>query len=508
MSRFPSWKLFFVSIIVSLGGSFHFGYQLVITNPSQNAFISFLNESYWKHYGSWLSEAHSEAIWSVIVAILFAGAIIGSFSLGYVAEKIGRKRGLYLSFTLSIISVSLSIASFFGCSFELYAASRVLFGYSLGLSLGLSALFLNECSPKECRGFVSMMTGTAVQFGTVTGSILAIPSLLGSSSNWWYIYLIELIILIIVFLMLPMLPESPGYLTLCGNDEAARHAILFFHGCKIGAVDGKIFEIKENLKENSKAVSVFGVWKDKHIRKGTIVGMTISFAMGFSGIAVINAYAVEILKGSGLSLTSASIGNIALSVVSLIAILFSSFVVDRFGRRPLILIANSAIILLNFIIFALMFCFQKFQYSWIGFCLIAIISVFIVFFAIGPGPLCYFVTSEIVGQPSRASSQSWASLMQMFCRTLLLATYLPISNQIGQPFTYLILFVLPVIASTVFLYFNMPETKNKNYNEVVEAIANLPSFSQFLARKKIAKKIQIPIKGDDFSVTEGNVAKC
>uniref|UniRef100_A0A914ZNQ7 Major facilitator superfamily (MFS) profile domain-containing protein n=1 Tax=Parascaris univalens TaxID=6257 RepID=A0A914ZNQ7_PARUN len=228
---------------------------------------------------------------------------------------------MYLSFTITAIAVATSMVSFFINSFELYSASRVLTGYSLGLSLGLIALYLNESSPKECRGFVCMMMGVMVQFGTVIGSILAMPSVFGTVNGWWLIYLVECIIVLFVLLALPLMPESPGYLTLCGDEAAARKSILFFRCYKLDEVDAVLHEIKENLMQNAKALSVFQVWNQRQARKGTIVGMAISLSMAFSGIAVINAYAVEILKESGLSLLAASIGNIILSAVSLLSFL-------------------------------------------------------------------------------------------------------------------------------------------------------------------------------------------
>uniref|UniRef100_A0A0M3HPS3 MFS domain-containing protein n=1 Tax=Ascaris lumbricoides TaxID=6252 RepID=A0A0M3HPS3_ASCLU len=496
MSKFPGLRLFVVSVIVSFGGSFHFGYQLVITNPSQSAFLAFLNSSFASNYGSTLDVTKAETIWSVIVAILFVGAIVGSLSLELVGEKLGRKRGMYLSFTITTIAVAASMVSFFINSFELYSVSRVLTGYSLGLSLGLIALYLNESSPKECRGFVSMMVGVMVQFGTVIGSILAMPSIFGTTNDWWHIYLVECIIVLFVLLALPFMPESPGYLMLCGDETAARKSILFFRCYKPDEVDAVLHEIKENLKQNAKALSVFQVWNQRQTRKGTIVGMAISLSMAFSGIAVINAYAVEILKESGLSLSAASIGNIILSAL---AIVMSSFTVDRYGRRPLILISNWAILLLNVTIVSLMYCFNKFHYSWIGYTLVAIISLFIIFFAIGPGPLCYFITAEMVGQSAKAAAQSWASFTQMSSRALVLAIYLPIANQIGQAFAYLSLFIAPTAIGLIFLYFNMPETKNKNHNEVLEAVTNLPSVSKILRPKSAAVEPHDFVASNDFS---------
>ncbi|TMS37257.1 hypothetical protein L596_004230 [Steinernema carpocapsae] len=489
--KLPGIRMITVALLTSMGGSFHFGYQLVITNPSQSAFLKFLNESFQDHYEVTLSQSRLETIWSMIVAILFVGAICGSIALRVVAENAGRKSGLMISFTISLISIGLSIVSHFIKSFELYSLSRVTLGFSLGLSLGLSALYLSESSPKQCRGFVGMMTGTIVQFGTVAGSILAMPTILGTDRSWWIIYAIEAGILLLALAAMPFLHDSPGYLALIGDNDGARDSIRFFHKCGEGQVDIVLAEIKDNLKQNAKSMGMFAVYKDKYVLRGTIVGSMVAFAVAFSGIAVINAFAVEILKSCGLSVFNASIANVGLSAVSMVAIIGSSFIVDHFGRRPLILIANAAILLLNLAIFGFMFSFEQYGYNWMGYCLIVVIAMFILFFAIGPGPLCYFITAEMVGQNARSAGQSWASLVQMTSRSLLLAIYLPMKNAIGGPFSYLILFVAPILFSLIFLYFMLPETKNRNMNEVHEEIENLPSFTHCFRRGSRSRKFSL-----------------
>uniref|UniRef100_A0A1I7ZAR1 MFS domain-containing protein n=1 Tax=Steinernema glaseri TaxID=37863 RepID=A0A1I7ZAR1_9BILA len=427
-------------------------------------------------------------IWSTVVAILFVGAICGSIALRIVAEKAGRKSGLLISFTISLISIGLAIISHFIRSFELYSVSRVTLGFSLGLSLGLSALYLSESSPKQCRGFVSMMTGTIVQFGTVVGSIVAMPTLLGTEASWWIIYAIEAGILLIALIAMPFMHDSPGYLALIGENAKARESIRFFHKCSDDEIDAVLTEIKDNLKQNAKSIGMFDVHKDKHVLRGTVVGSMVAFAMAFSGIAVINAFAVELLKSCGLSVQSASIANVGLSTVSLIAIIGSAFIVDHFGRRPLILIANAAILFLNVAIFGFMFAFEQYGHNWLGYCLIAVIATFILFFAIGPGPLCYFITAEMVGQNARSAGQSWASLVQMTSRSLLLAIYLPMKNAIGSPFSYLILFVAPILFSLVFFYFMLPETKNRNMKEVHEEVERLPTLTHCLGQSRRSRK--------------------
>ncbi|KHJ97578.1 transporter, major facilitator family protein [Oesophagostomum dentatum] len=572
MKRAPSLRMVMVALVVSLGGSFHFGYHLVITNPSQGAFIQFLNTT----LGSSLnngSESTLDNVWSFSVAIIFLGALAGSFSIRLVADKVGRKRGLYVPMGIAVLSGGLSVASKFIPSFILYVISRITMGYSVSLSLGIAALFLTEASPKECRGSIGMITGTCVQFGTVVGSVLAMPQIFGTFDYWyliyvsemamilifaaflpflpetpgpkecrgsigmitgtcvqfgtvvgsvlampqifgtfdyWYlIYVSEMAMILIFAAFLPFLPETPGFLVQRGAHESAKKSLMFYYKCNEETAEQHLLNIKDEQKRYTKVYTMIDVMRKGSLRKKAMIGVIVTFAMSFSGvseivftnflsklsgadikvkkqISVINAFAVEILRGTGLSSLEASIANVGIAFVSMVAIVISSAVIDKFGRRPLLLLAFTGCLFCNLAIFALMFTFNKYGYTILGFILIFVICVFIIFFAIGPGPLCYFINAELVGQAARSGAQSWASVVQMLSRFVIVTIFLPMRAGIGDSWSYLILFVAPVIASIIYLYFCLPETKNKTALEVEEAMAKLPTIFTIRSRGKVS----------------------
>ncbi|CAJ0610574.1 unnamed protein product [Cylicocyclus nassatus] len=483
MKRKPSLRMVMVALAVSLSGSFHFGYQLVITNPSQAAFIQFLNTT----LGTTLSDSSDatlDNVWSFVVAIIFLGALAGSFSIRLVADKVGRKAGLYVPIFIAILSASMSAVSKFIPSFILYAMSRVTMGYAVSLSLGIAALFLTETSPKGCRGSIGMITGACVQFGTVVGSILAMPQIFGTVDCWFLIYIAEIAIILAFSVFLPFLPETPGFLVQRGAQEAAKRSLMFYHKCSASEAEKHLMHIKEEQKQHTKIFTMMDIMRKKSLRKKALIGVVVTFAMSFSGVSVINAYAVEILRSTGLTSLQASLANVTIAVVSMIAIVISSTVIDKFGRRPLLLVAFTGCLLCNFLIFSLMFTFDKYGHNILGFILIFVICLFIIFFAIGPGPLCYFINAELVGQAARSGAQSWASVVQMLSRFMIITTFLPMRNKIGDAWSYLILFVAPVIASIVFLYFKLPETKNKTPLEVEEVMKKLPTIYSVRSRVK------------------------
>ncbi|KAK6010216.1 hypothetical protein OSTOST_24770, partial [Ostertagia ostertagi] len=144
MKRKPSLRMVMVALVVSLGGSFHFGYQLVITNPAQVIRLYAIFKRISSIRTSYQCQRQRSQIWSLIVAILFLGALAGSFSIRLIADRIGRKQGLYVSMVIGCVSAGLSVGSKFIPSVIMYSVSRVTMGYSVSLSLGLAALFLSE----------------------------------------------------------------------------------------------------------------------------------------------------------------------------------------------------------------------------------------------------------------------------------------------------------------------------------------------------------------------------
>ncbi|CAD5214992.1 unnamed protein product [Bursaphelenchus okinawaensis] len=470
----PGKKLLFSALLSGIGGAFHFGYQVTLTNPAQYAFTTFVNQSYHDHFGVVLDKAGLDAIWGFLVAVLFAGGIVGSLTLRFFADWIGRKKALLLSFFGILASSLLSIGSYFINSFELYGVSRFTMGVSVSMALGMSGLFLTECSPKGCRGMVCMTTGIFVQLGLFLGSIIGMPDIFGDVETWWIIYLAEVLVVSVVMLLFSFYPESPCYLLFKGYEESARDSVKLYYNCPDYLVDKHVKELKDNIQNNTRSMNIIQVLRDPQTRRATIVGATTAFAMGFSGVAVINAFAVEILRNTGLSIFQASIANAFLSLSTLIGALFSASIIDKHGRRPLLLRTVMAIVAINIAIFALMRAYNVYHAQWLGYCLIGAILLFFIAFTIGPGPLCYFITSEMIGQHARSAGQSWAAFVQMASRTVILIFYLPLSNAIGSDYSYAILFVLPMLYCFVFFYYFLPETKNRNLMEVEAEIQKLP----------------------------------
>ncbi|PIO55480.1 hypothetical protein TELCIR_23133, partial [Teladorsagia circumcincta] len=126
-------------------GGFNFGYQLLITNPAQLAFIQFLNDSCAETHGVREDRATLEFLWGVIVSTFFWGATVGALLIQTTADRLGRKNGIIFTFIVQIIAVALEIFSFFANSYIVFSISRIVLGAAISISLGIAPMFIIEC---------------------------------------------------------------------------------------------------------------------------------------------------------------------------------------------------------------------------------------------------------------------------------------------------------------------------------------------------------------------------
>uniref|UniRef100_A0A914QBK1 Major facilitator superfamily (MFS) profile domain-containing protein n=1 Tax=Panagrolaimus davidi TaxID=227884 RepID=A0A914QBK1_9BILA len=228
-------------------------------------------------------------------------------------------------------------------------------------------------------------------------------------------------------------------------------------------------EIKaeNDLMEKFSKIGLFDIWKDYETRQRTIIAVIVMFATVFSGVAAINAFAVDILESAGLSSLTSSYINVGLCFIAFIASCASIFIIDKFSRRFLLLFTLIGLFACNIGIGILLFIHQKFSSSnIISYLLIIFFSTFLTLFSIGPGPLSFFITAELNDINSRSSAQSWTSVTSMSTRTLLVAGFFPLKTILNSAGAYSLLFLFPVAFSTLYLYFFLPETKNKSQKEL------------------------------------------
>ncbi|KAL3113161.1 hypothetical protein niasHT_013397 [Heterodera trifolii] len=472
--RLPPLSLFLCSLLVAFGVPFHYGFQLTLISPVQRVMVQFINESVHSHYSVRLDRYDAEAVWGATVASFFAGAIPGALLTQFVADNFGRKFGIVLSnAAIAFCALLLSVSKFLN-SIELFVASRFILGFFVTIGIGISSVFLTECSPVQCRGGIGMITGIMIQFGCIVGALLAMPELLGDQSHWWLLFLLEALVLIAVTVTMLTLYESPNFLLFHDQHDKAVDAAKFYWGQNKSA-NAILNELRAEQITRSNSMGMLEILRQKKsisTAKGFWIGIFLSICMAFCGIIVIDAYIVEVLQQTmNFSALSSSFVYIGIQIFGLFSIIFASLLVDRIGRRPLLFISISLLLFANLVISLILYLHG--QSLFVNIALVLVVVLHSSAMCCGVFPLSFFVANEIVAQNARSSVQGWSKMVEAISRSIVLSAYLPVRNKIGDGPAYALFFLPPLAAIGIYLYGALPETKNRTMAEIENKIAEI-----------------------------------
>ncbi|CAJ0937194.1 unnamed protein product, partial [Mesorhabditis belari] len=467
-SSWPSTKLLFSAMVISLGGSGNYCFQMILTNPAQQAFLNFVNGSYYQKNERYLELTELETMWSPIVSILYWGTILGSLLIEKSISKFGRKHALTMANCGQAFGIALGIMAYFLNDFILYAISRFFLGIFQAISLGVGPMYILECSPAKCRGVISTSTALAGQLGIIVSAILAMPVIWGNVNDWWKLYVAELIFTIALIFVSLFFPESPVVLQ---NEEkilAAERSIKFYHGVTRDEAKHLLNTDKGHPQDGQqRAIGLFEIFANPISRWGTLVGGCVMFAHVFSGITVVQSFAVDILMNTGLSMFAATSANVFINTMPLFGIFLSSYMVEKLGRRPLELFGILALILVNTAVVALLYGYDTTKNMILGWSLVVVVAIFAVTACTTVVPLSFFLPAELVAPNVRPQAMTWFNLMMATGRSLLLAIFLPMKLFFGAAITYGILFIPTMILAFFILYSQLPETKGRTFEETI-----------------------------------------
>lgn len=362
----------------------------------------------------------------------------------------------------------------------LLGIGRFVLSVGVGISCNAVTLFLQETSPTHIRGFVSSFQELAACISCVVGMVLGLPVLLGGPDRLPYLIAVG------IFGACPRLvliacPDSPKYLLLRNHDlKKASASIEFYHGqdADVDSVlteldkEGKLESEDDRFDENGdkkKVSKLKRLWSDKHIRKAIIIGIVVFLAVEATGIVPVYEYSTYILENAGLSQTLSEFGTLLMAICNTISTVFSILVVERFGRRKLLLVGLLGIIgcLSSLTLFEILY--KSCGVTWAGYGSMVSVICHAVIFSIGPGPISWFVTSELVPQHVRSSVQAFTQLWNMVANLCVSFIFFPLFTAIGA-YSFIILCIVPTVACSLYLYFELPETKNREITDIVNQL--------------------------------------
>lgn len=439
-------KLLSWSIVAALAG-FIFGFDTVVISGANQPIKELWHTSTLFH-GIFIM---SMALWGTV-----AGALFGSIP----ADRFGRKKVLLwigILFALSAFGSALAQDPY---TFSFF---RFIGGVGIGVSSVVAPTYISEISTPATRGRL----GALYQFNIVFGILIAFLSNyflhgVGGANDWRWMLGVLAVPSIIYTLMVLGIPESPRWLITKKNDQAAAKKILSQIG--VVNVDEEVSAIIKSNQHEAIGGNTSNFFSSKH---STIIWLAfmIAFFNQLSGINFILYYAPEILSRSGLATKESLLNSIAIGGTNLIFTFVGLYLIDRIGRKTLLIIGS-----LGYII-SLSTVAWSFSSHASPVFLMTFLLLFIASHAIGQGAVIWVFLSEIFPNKIRAMGQSFgASVHWVFAGIITLITPYFLDEKDGifkeNPWPIFAFFAFMMLLQLIWVLTKVPETKGVSLEEL------------------------------------------
>lgn len=382
----------------------------------------------------------------LIVSSLVFGCIIGVMVAGAPSDKYGRVKPLIVSALLFAIGV---LGAAWSDSIAVFVAFRILAGFAVGISSVISPLYIAEVAPTDRRGFLVSLYQLTIVIGILLGFLSNYWLVDIDSVNNWRIMLSVMSAPALIFLIgLFFVPESPRWLLMKGEDQKARRILEKINGKAYADREVEMIRNTSGDTADSGYKAVFS----KVFRKPLAVGVGLAVFQQITGINVIMYYAPTIFEKTGLNVDSAIYQTILIGLINLVFTIFAMFIVDKVGRKPLLII-GSTLMAISMLLVSL-----SFYYALDSVVTLIAILVFIAAFASSLGVVTWVVISEIFPASIRTKAMS-LSIVSLWIACFFVALIFPfLIDKIGVSSTFLV-FTLFCISNVFFNIFFIKETK-------------------------------------------------
>src|SRR6266436_6241442 len=391
----------------------------------------------------------------VVSGVLF-GATIGAIVGGKAADLFGRRRVLLV--TAAIFGIG-ALASAAAPSPPILIVCRVILGLAIGLASTNVPVYLSEVAPPHARGWIVSLFQLAVTVGIVVAYLTDYA--FAGVEGWRWMLGLAVVPAIVFGAGMLFLPETPRWLISGGQHEVAHGVLVRIRG--LADVKVEIEEIKASLAQQTES----GRWADlfgRRVRPALVVGIGLAIFQQITGINTVIYYAPKILQAAGFNSASGAIlATAGVGVVNVGLTVVAMFLVDRAGRRPLLLAGiTGMIVTLGVLGLSFRISNPSGQLAWIA---VICLMGYVASFAISLGPIFWLLIAEIYPLRIRGLAEGTAATFNWGSNFIVSLTFLTLVEKLGASSTFL-LYALASVASWLFAYYLVPETKGRTLEQI------------------------------------------
>lgn len=458
-----------ITLVATLGGLL-FGYDTAVISGAEGSLQTYFADNL----------GLSPLIHGLTVSSALIGCIIGGLLSGYFASRMGRKYTLILAallFLFSALGSAYPEFLFFTAgepttalliTFNVY---RIIGGIGVGLASAVAPMYIGEIAPPHLRGRLVSLNQFAIIFGMLVvyfvnwgiarGETMAWVNEIG----WRYMFASEAIPALLFLLLLFTVPESPRYLVSRNQEDKAMNVLLKTYSTTMAKAT--MFEIKQSFDQRKEKLFAYG-------KMIIVIGILLSVFQQFVGINVALYYAPRIFESMGAARDASLFQTIVMGLVNVIFTIIAIVTVDKFGRKPLLIIGSIGMTIGMFGVAGLAF------FEQIGIATLVFIIIYTASFMMSWGPVVWVLLSEIFPNKIRGQALAIAVAAQWAANYFISSTY-PMMMEVSGGMTYGFYGVMSIL-SAVFVWKLIPETKGKSLEELETILKKSSSVREVVKR--------------------------
>jgi sugar porter (SP) family MFS transporter len=390
----------------------------------------------------------------LLTSILLVGAVVGALVAGRIADTVGRRPTVLGTAALFFAGVLLAA---FSPDYAVLVGARVVIGLAVGSASMVVPLYIGEIAPPRIRGALVSFNQLALTSGILISYLVDYG--LAAEGNWRLMFGLATIPAVLMFIGMLFQHESPHWLIAQGREEEARAVLSQVRD--EDDVDAEVARVREMSQRRS------GLRELLHpdLRGVLTIGVALAVLQQITGINTIIYYAPTLLSSAGFGHSSALLANVGVGVVNVAMTLVAVWLLDRSGRRPLLL-TGTAGMAVGMAVVALTFAIGGSHLHGVGaYLAVAGLLMYTGSFAIGLGPVFWLLISEIYPVRIRGRAMSVATMANWAANFVVTISFLTLLDVLGDAGTF-VLFGVSTLLALWYFYRHVPETKGRSLPDI------------------------------------------